>query len=75
MLSHSSHARLFVTLWTVACQAPLSMGILQARVMEWVSMPSSRGIFVTQGSNPGSPALAGEFLTTRPPGKSFSFPT
>ena len=24
-------------------QAPLSMGILQARVLEWVAMPSSRG--------------------------------
>ena len=28
---------------TVACQAPLSMGILQARILEWVAMPSSRG--------------------------------
>ena len=26
MLSHFSRVRLFVTLWTVACQAPLSMG-------------------------------------------------
>ena len=25
MLSHFSHVRLFATLWTVACQAPLSM--------------------------------------------------
>ena len=25
------------TLWTVACQVPLSMGILQARILEWVS--------------------------------------
>ena len=25
------------------CQAPLSMGILQARILEWVAMPSSRG--------------------------------
>ena len=33
---------LFVTLWTVAHQAPLSMGILQARILEWVAMPSSR---------------------------------
>ena len=52
VLSHFSHAWLFVTLWTVAYQAPLSTGILQERVLEWVSMPSSRGIFVTQGSNP-----------------------
>ena len=27
---------------TVACQAPLPMGILQARILEWVAMPSSR---------------------------------
>ena len=27
----------FVTPWTVACQAPLSMGILQARILEWVA--------------------------------------
>ena len=31
------------TLWTVARQAPLSMGILQARILEWVAMLSSRG--------------------------------
>ena len=36
---------------TVACQAPLSMEILQARVLEWVAMPSLQGIFPTQGSN------------------------
>ena len=38
-----SHVRLFATQWTVACQAPLSMGIFQARILEWVVMPSSRG--------------------------------
>ena len=33
-----------VTLWTVALQAPLSMGmgILQARILEWVATPFSR---------------------------------
>ena len=35
VLSHFSHVCLFATLWTVACQAPLS-GILQARILEWV---------------------------------------
>ena len=40
---------------TVAHQAPLSMEILQARILEWVAMPSSRGFFPTQGSNPGFP--------------------
>ena len=32
-----------VTPWTVAHQAPLLMGILQARILQWVAMPSSRG--------------------------------
>ena len=52
VLSHFSCIRLFAMLWTVACQAPLSIGILQARILEWIAMPSSRGIFPTQGSNP-----------------------
>ena len=46
---------LLAALWTVACQAPLSMGILQARILEWVAMPSSREIFPTQGLSPGLP--------------------
>ena len=33
----------------------LSMGILQARILEWVVIFSSRGIFPTQGCNPGLP--------------------
>ena len=37
-----SHIQLFVTSWTVARQAPLSMEILQARILEWTVMPSSR---------------------------------
>ena len=43
MLSRSSCVQLCVTPWTVAHQAPLSLGILQARILEWVAMPSSRG--------------------------------
>ena len=49
-------------------QAPLLMGILQARIQEWVAVPSSRG-----SSQPGiqpisliSPVLAGGFFTTEP---------
>ena len=34
---------LFVALWTVACQAPPFHGILQARILEWVAISSSRG--------------------------------
>ena len=33
----------FATPWTAAHQAPPSVGILQARILEWVAMPSSRG--------------------------------
>ena len=37
-----SRVRLFATLGTVACQAPLFVEILQARTLKWVVMPSSR---------------------------------
>ena len=47
-----SCVRLFVIPWTVALQAPLAMGILQARILEWVTMPSSRGSS-QPGWNPG----------------------
>ena len=39
VLSHFSYVQLFVTPWTIAGQAPLSM----ARILEWVAMSSSRG--------------------------------
>ena len=42
-LSRFSCVQLFETPWTVACQTPLSMEILQARIVEWIAMPSSRG--------------------------------
>ena len=29
----------------IVCHAPLSMGILQARILEWVAMPSTKGSF------------------------------
>ena len=48
-----SRVRLFVTPWTVARQTPLSMGILQARILEWVAMPSSRGSSRPKDSNWG----------------------
>ena len=52
-------------------------GILQARILEWIAMPSSRGIFPTQGLIPHLLCLlqwqAGFFffLPLVPPGKSF----
>ena len=43
MFSCFSHVGLSATPWTVACQDPLSMGIHQTRILEWVAMSSSRG--------------------------------
>ena len=66
VLSCFSRVRLFAILWTVACQAPLSMGFLQASVLEWVAMPSS-GDLTNPGMVPASlvsPSLAGGSFTT-----------
>ena len=56
------HARLVATPWTGARQAPLSMELLQAKILEWVAMPSSRG-----SSQPGDQTqvshIAGGFFT------------
>ena len=49
----------------VACQTPLSMGILQARILEWVAIFSSRG-----SSKPRSLMLQADSLLSEPPGKS-----
>ena len=53
VLSHFSRVRLFATPWTV-CSPPGSSvhWTLQARILEWGDIPFSRGIFLTQGSNP-----------------------
>ena len=68
-----SPVQLFATPQTVALQAPLSMGILQAKILEWVTMPFSRGSSRPRDrtQDPGieleflmSPALAGRFFTT-----------
>ena len=68
MLSCFSHIQLFAALWTVACQ--IRHEILQARILEVVAMPSSRGSS-QPGIEPGlmSPALAGGSLSLAPPGK------
>ena len=52
----------FVTPWTLACQAPLSMGILQARILEWVAMPSLKGSSQSRDHNQIS-CIAGGFFT------------
>ena len=67
-----SRIQLVETPWTVAYQAPLSMGFLQARILEWVAIPFSRRIFPTQESNPGPPTLQADSLPSEPPGKPYA---
>ena len=52
------------------CSPPGSSvhGISQARILEWVAMPSSRGSS-DPGIEPTSPALVGGFFTTKPTGR------
>ena len=47
------------------CSPPVSSvhGISQARILEWVAMPFSKGIFPTQGPSLASPELADGFFT------------
>ena len=59
----------FVTPWTVACQAPLSMGFPRQEYWSGLPFPSS-GDLPNPGIEPSSPALAGGFFTTEPLGKS-----
>ena len=49
-LSCFSCVWLFVTLWAVACQAPLSMGFSRERYSSGLPCPSP-GVFLTQGWN------------------------
>ena len=61
---------LFATPWTTACQAPLSMGF--SRQEYWSVLPfPPPGDISDPGTKPtslGSPALAGGFFITLPPG-------
>ena len=63
-----SHVWLFVTTWTVACQAPLSMGF--SRQGYWSGLPfPSPGYLSIPGIEPRSPTLQGDSLLSEPPGK------
>ena len=54
----------FATPWTVAHEAPLSMGLLQARILEWVVILSSRGSSQPRDRTQVS-CTAGRFFTVR----------
>ena len=64
-----SHVQLFVTPWTVAHQAPLFLGLPRQEYSRGLLFPSP-GDLPDPGIKPMSPALAGGFFTTEPPGKS-----
>ena len=63
-----SRVRLFVTPWTVARQAPQSMGF--SRQEYWTVLPfPSPGDLPNPGIKPGSPSLRADALPSEPPGK------
>ena len=60
--------QLFASPWIVAHQASVSMGF--PRQEYWSRLPSlPPGDLPLPGIEPKSPALAGVFVTTEPPGK------
>ena len=63
-----SHVQLFVNPQAVAHQVPLSMGFPSKNTRVGCHF-LLQGIFMIQGLNPCSPALAGGFFITEPPGK------
>ena len=70
VLSCFSCVQLFVTRWTVACQALLSMGFSRLEYWEWVVVPSSRGSsWPRDQTDICDSCIVGGFFTTEPLGK------
>ena len=70
MLSHFSHVPLFATLWTMAHQAPLSMGFSRQEYWSGLSCPPP-GDLPDPGIKPTSLeslVLTSRFLPLAPPG-------
>ena len=55
-------------LWTVACQASLSVGFLRQEYWSGLPFPMPGGL-PNPGIEPGSPALQADSLPSEPPGK------
>ena len=63
-----SRVQLSETLWTVACQVPLSMGF--SRQEQWSGLPfPSPGDIPNPGTEPTSPTLQADSLPSETPGK------
>ena len=58
---HFSRVQLFATLWTVACQAPLSMGFSRQEYWSGLPCPSPEDL-PDPGIEPGPPALQADSL-------------
>ena len=72
VLSGFSGVQLFATPWTVAYQAPLSMGF--SRQEYWSGLPfPSPGDLPDPGIEPRSPTLQADSLLSEPPGKPNTF--
>ena len=67
MLSHFSHAQLCETLWTIACQSPLSMEFSRQEYWSGSLFPSL-GDLPNPGIERGAPALQADSLPSEPPG-------
>ena len=67
-----SQVQLFVTPWTLAHQAPLSMEFPRREYWSELPCPPPEDLPdpVIEPTSPASPVLAGGFLTTEPPGNS-----
>ena len=67
-----SRVRHFATPWTVAYQAPPSMGFSRQEYQSGLPFPSP-GDLPDPGIKPGSPAFQGDALTSEPPGKPYIY--
>ena len=63
-----AHVQLFVTPWTVACQAQLSMEFSRQEYWSWLPFPSP-GDLPNPGIKLGSPALQADALLSQLLGK------
>ena len=64
-----SRVRLFAIPWTVAYQAPLSMGFSSQECWSGLPVDPSPGDLPNPGIEPGSPALQADTVPSEPPGK------
>ena len=69
--------QLCLTLWDTMDGSPTGSsvhGLLQARILNWVAMASSRDLpnLEIESPSPEAPALQADSFTTEPPGKTMS---